>query len=371
MLEFMKETESVWERLAAEKRPLLLYGMGDGADKILAALEKVGKRPAGIFASDEFVRGQEYAGFRVQTLAALKKQFPEFVIVLAFASERPEMLARFAQLAAAYPLLAPHVPLFAGEESVSPGWLQKYEPQLTQVYDLLADDASRQVMAGALNYKLSGKIEYLQAITTQREADLQQLFRQPELDQTDPGQNAPWTYVDGGAYTGDTVREFLQLTGGKYKKIWACEPDPKNYRKLTAWVKQQGLTHISCVPKGLWSAPGVRKFSGTSGRQAALLTEGQPEPKKIISVPVTSLDVLLGEARADYIKLDVEGAEKETLAGAAGQLAGQPRIMCAAYHHDRDLFELPLALWQAHPAYRVYLRKHPYVPDWELNFFAF
>ena len=40
------------------------------------------------------------------------------------------------------------------------------------------------------------------------------------------------------------------------------------------------------------------------------------------------------------------------------------------YHHDADIFLLPLFMWQLVPEYKVYLRKHPYVPAWELNFLA-
>ena len=48
--------QSVWTRLQAEARPIVLYGMGDGADKILDRFETLGITAAGVFASDEFVR---------------------------------------------------------------------------------------------------------------------------------------------------------------------------------------------------------------------------------------------------------------------------------------------------------------------------
>lgn len=90
---------------------------------------------------------------------------------------------------------------------------------------------------------------------------------------------------------------------------------------------------------------------------------------------VESLDHLLGLARVDYAKLDVEGVEAEALRGMKDHLVPDgdgrlPQLLVAAYHHDDDLFRLPLLLWRLQPAYRVYLRKHPYVPAWELNFFC-
>ena len=83
MLDFITETTTVWEFLRTTERPLVLYGMGNGADKILTQLAALGKKPAGIFASPEFVRGQSFHGLTVQTYEALRQQLGDFVIVLA------------------------------------------------------------------------------------------------------------------------------------------------------------------------------------------------------------------------------------------------------------------------------------------------
>ena len=90
---------------------------------------------------------------------------------------------------------------------------------------------------------------------------------------------------------------------------------------------------------------------------------------------VVSVDSILGNEHADYMKFDVEGVEKEAIAGAAKHLepdrqGNLPKLLIAAYHHDEDIFALPLLLWKLQPEYKIYLRKHPYVPAWEINIFA-
>ena len=92
-------------------------------------------------------------------------------------------------------------------------------------------------------------------------------------------------------------------------------------------------------------------------------------------MPVVSVDSFLQKDHADYIKFDVEGVEKEALEGAVQHLTPDcngklPKLLVAAYHHDEDIFTLPLLLWKLQPQYRIYLRKHPYVPAWEINIFA-
>ena len=169
MLKFMQETLSVWELLRRTKKQIVLYGMGNGADKIIDWCEANGVQVQGVFASDEFVRGQQFRGFTVERYDALRARLGnDLLVVIAFAGERPEVLERFAQLAAEQEVVAPHLPLFDEKETVSAAWLQRYEEQLAYVYDRLADEQSRRVFADTLNYKLSGRISYLFDCETQR-----------------------------------------------------------------------------------------------------------------------------------------------------------------------------------------------------------
>ena len=125
MLNFMQEKLSVWELLRQTEKPIVLYGMGNGADKIVDWCDANGVQ--GVFASDEFVRGQQFRGFTVERYDVLRARLGnDLLVVIAFASERPEVLERFAQLAAEQEVVAPHLPLFDEEETVSAAWLQRY-----------------------------------------------------------------------------------------------------------------------------------------------------------------------------------------------------------------------------------------------------
>ncbi len=325
MLPFINEENTLWEYLK---------------------LAETGVPVSGIFASDEFVRGQQFHGFTVQAYSELMVLQKKVIVLIAFASELPDVMERFYKLASVHETYAPHVPVFSGEETVTAAWIKKYERELQTVYERLADAVSRETFASVLNYKLSGKLSYLQACTTNRTEDLRTIFSFGREE----------TYLDLGAYNGDTVQEFLQLTHGRYKKIIALEPDPKNFKKLTDFVRQNELKHITCLQAGVWNDCGSLELNGQQ-------------------VNVVSVDAVLGNDHADYMKFDVEGVEKEALEGAAGHLAPDgngalPKLLVAAYHHDEDLFALPLLLWKLQPEYKIYLRKHPYVPAWEINIFA-
>ena len=351
MLDFITETKDVWQNMRSCGRPLVLYGMGNGADAILDRMAAKGLTVAALFASDEFVRGQSFRGFTVEHYADIKARLGDFAVVIAFASELPEVLARFKALAAKHIVFAPHLPLYAGSEAVDVAWLAKYATRLQNVYDNLADDESRRVFANVLNYKLSGKPQYLWQCETDRREDLQQLFAFADDE----------SYLDLGAYDGDTVREFLALTGGKYACITAVEADRRNYRKLCA--KTEGLANLHTVEAAVWDEDTVLEFSDSGGRQSTLINAHKRQ------VQALKMDSLLGSEPVTYIKMDVEGAEKQALLGLKEHiLRDKPKMFIAAYHYDNDFFELPELIWQLRPDYKIYLRKHPYVPAWEMNF---
>ena len=52
------ENDCLWLRLAGEKLSVVLYGTGNGADKILDACIKYGIKISGVFAGDGFVRNR-------------------------------------------------------------------------------------------------------------------------------------------------------------------------------------------------------------------------------------------------------------------------------------------------------------------------
>lgn len=82
----------VYARLGTQTLPILMYGMGNGAEKVLAALSVHGISVSDFFASDEFVRGQSFMGKKVLSYAAACEKYGDFAVVLGFGSDREEVL---------------------------------------------------------------------------------------------------------------------------------------------------------------------------------------------------------------------------------------------------------------------------------------
>ncbi len=337
---------SLFEYLSGCDKPVYIYGMGNGAEKLKRELDDTGIPLAGVFASDEFVRGHSFLGHRVIKYSELPA---DAVILLAFGSFLPDMLERFDNMASEHEFYAPDLPLF-GEERFDERVLIERKDQIEKAYAALYDEQSRLVFKNTVLYKISGKIRYLRQMETDKSEIYTELLKVGEDEH----------YLDLGAYDGDTVRELLGFTDGKYKSITAVEPDPKNFKKLINKTPQ-----AVCLNKGVYSFCGELSFSTEASRNSSVSASGKRK------IEVDTIDNIVGDGSVSYIKMDVEGSEKDALIGAQRTLKRcRPRLLVSAYHRMWDFFELVNLMREMLPGYRLYMRHQPYVPNWETNIIA-
>ena len=158
------------------------------------------------------------------------------------------------------------------------------------------------------------------------------------------------TFVDGGAYNGDTYLELCSVAD--VKSAYLFEPDAANFSQLTRQVSQAGLM-AQCLPLGLADSYRILSFNGGSGEGAAISDFGTAH------IAVAALDDILAECTVDFIKLDVEGAELLALKGACKLIQrSRPVLALSLYHCPNDLWELPLALSSICQDYRFHVRQH-------------
>ena len=90
--------KTVWERAKETEKPILIYGTGNGADKILDELQRLDISVSGIFASDGFVRNRTFRGFPVMGYTQAKEKFGEFLTLISFGSQRQEVIENFIKI---------------------------------------------------------------------------------------------------------------------------------------------------------------------------------------------------------------------------------------------------------------------------------
>ena len=82
----------LWNYLKQTKKPIVLYGMGNGADKIIKVLENRGIEIKGVFASDGFVRSKTFHGFKLISYSEAKEQFGDMIVLLCFGSALEDVI---------------------------------------------------------------------------------------------------------------------------------------------------------------------------------------------------------------------------------------------------------------------------------------
>jgi FkbM family methyltransferase len=326
------------DELKADNLPLALYGDGWYAPYVREYLARRGLAAAAVFTDAGFTTSGEAVSFN-----EVCRRFEKFNIVIAFANAR---LAR-EKLAGLDRTRVAGIYFFdvMGEllnNTFDRAWLEANKAGFTAAYEMLTDDLSRETFRAFLSSKLGGDAEALAAVSRKEQYFPKDIIKLTEQE----------VFVDGGAYTGDTLLTFMRLTGGKCAGCRAFEPDPATAEKLKATVEKRGLRGVTVHNKGLWSAPAALPFSVWHGTSASAVS-GSGE----VSVQAETIDRLAPDAT--FIKLDVEGAELEALKGAAATIKrNRPKLAVCVYHRPGDLFEIPLFIKSLVPEYRFYLRQH-------------
>ena len=168
--------------------------------------------------------------------------------------------------------------------------------------------------------------------------------------------NSEESFVDCGAFNGDTIKEFLKRTNNEFSEIYAFEMDKDNYYDLEKFIDDLSINKkesIFAYNIGLWNESGTIKYNNKSTAASNISEKG-----KTIAC-IDQLDTILEGKTVTLIKMDIEGAEMEALNGAEKILKRQnPKLAISIYHNMADLWEIPLYIKKTVPAYKIYIRHH-------------
>ncbi len=342
----------MWDILAKETRPIVVYGMGNGADKLFLRFEKYGISVSDVFASDGFVRGHSFRGYKVKSFSEIKEQYSDFVIVLSFATNRDEVIKMLAEIDRTCEMYVPDMPVADVNEYFDREFYNNHYQEISLVYDMLSDEESKSIYAAVVNYKLTGKLSYLLDAYSEKE-DMYSLISEKEIK----------LMIDGGAYNGDTAREACKYFSS-LSQIYAIEPDRKTFKRLLKYAEAAPVK-INPINAALYSREGEGEFFASGNRNSTVSATASYE-NKAEALPFITVDSL--SLSPDYIKYDVEGAEYEALLGSLETIKkAKPVLLVSLYHRSRDMYFLPLMLAREVRGYKLYLRRLRSIPAWELN----
>jgi FkbM family methyltransferase len=216
-------------------------------------------------------------------------------------------------------------------------------PRLHALRARLADARSRDVLDGHLRMRLCADFT---GETDARDA----------LGFLGVPDSAVLSFVDGGAFDGDTLRDFLAWRHGRFGRIVACEPDRGNadsLRSFVATLDPDARARIEVREAALWSSAGHHAFAATGQVGSALSDCGAAQ------VATDTLDAMDPLSDPLLVKLDVEGAEAQVLRAASAWIRRRrPLLAISVYHRPADLVELFELVDAIGVPYRYHLRCH-------------
>jgi FkbM family methyltransferase len=226
-------------------------------------------------------------------------------------------------------------------EAITFDFVKQNADRLRVLYDRFADERSRTSFVAYLMSKTRQDMRYLPAVFERTQYFPSDIFIPTTRE----------AYFDCGAFTGDTIADFLKTVGYCYDRIWAAEPDVNNYKSLV--VNCSGLKNIALYNAGIFDHKGEMNFSARGNMLSAI------EEDALETIKVDTIDNITCDEPVTYIKLDVEGAELNALKGAAATIKNYaPALGVSIYHRQRDLIDIPAFIDSICTEYKFYFRVH-------------
>ncbi|GHV66919.1 hypothetical protein FACS1894199_11330 [Bacteroidia bacterium] len=174
--------------------------------------------------------------------------------------------------------------------------------------------------------------------------------------------------IDAGAWIGD----FSAYAASKGAISYAFEPVEDTFQLLRKTEMLNNTTQMSnnvkirgkiiSIQKGLGDKEGVAVMAiskNNSGENSIVMKIDAEDSEKI---EITTLDKFVEEnnlKRVDFIKSDIEGAERDMLRGATNVLKTfAPKLAICTYHLPDDPEVLESIIKEANPQYRVVQMRH-------------
>jgi len=163
--------------------------------------------------------------------------------------------------------------------------------------------------------------------------------------------------VDVGAHLGTFSRIALQRGA---RLVVAVEPDPVNAACFERTFEEEIANgRVRLVRAAAWHSPGSLQFEIGNASQTGHVAGAQSG--RAVTVRAVTLDDLIDELkldRVDFIKMDIEGAERHALAGARQLLAARkPRLAICIYHAPDDPVAVPRVVREANATYKTFTRE--------------
>jgi FkbM family methyltransferase len=349
---------------ASFEMPVVLHGTGQlGRESLRLFRKATGGEPVAFTDNDPELWKTSLDGIKVMDPAAAVEQWGKSGVFVAALYNPSGVIAQLRRVGAS--LVVPwHWMFAANPETFLPYWgfdvpdrILENPEQVLQAAEVWADEESQRIYLEQIRWLLTLESDALSPSLDVKDAYFDRDFITLSSEES---------FVDCGAFDGDSFSIFLQRTSGQFGSAYLIEPDPDNYENLARWseaLPPEKRTRITLHNCALGREEGVARFAATGGVDSSLDAQGE------IEVRVSPLDSLVPVSEVTFLKVDVEGGEIDLLKGSSAILGeGRSTWAVMGYHRPTHLWDIPLELAK-YDGRDLYLRR--YAEDcWERCIYA-
>jgi len=138
--------------------------------------------------------------------------------------------------------------------------------------------------------------------------------------------------VDIGAGRGEDVFAFSRAVG-PYGRVWAIEPHPVSFEILRRFGELNRLANVEPLNYACLDQPGDLQIETLPVWESNYIRAGDPTPTShpVKGARFDDLAAEHGIGRIDFLKMNIEGAERMALTGCRAALARASHVCIAAH----------------------------------------
>lgn len=336
--------ESVYQELKESDLPVVIWGLGSMSIEVEKRLEENGISAEGLFINVDPEKAHKIPRERkIFTIEELAKAFPQVNVVMGHGHyEMRDTLRQYSFVHKVYIIANPYLQY---RVTGMAEYISAHEAELKEICALLADEVSIEALRAYCAVCATNNIEYL----FDGDFCTGGMF---EMESLHIGKDE--TYLDVGAWEGDSIRGFLKQTGGAYKHIYGVEPDPDIFPVLRKNMEK--FERIDLYQYGLGKVESSFFIENKNTQSARLITAKEKTDKT--EILVKTMDTLFPAAAFSLIKIGVPFMFQDILEGGEQCIRrSKPRLIInVAADNEFKLFDTIRWIANLNIEYHIALR---------------
>lgn len=334
ILSLPAEYEDEIKKMQTGGKEIILFGAGKTAEFNLAFFADLGLNVSAFCDNSILKQGTSIRNVPVLSFESVKEKYPDayyYITTQMFYKEIRTQLLN-AGIAPSDIMKCDIIRQMTWEKGCESLYFEK-KRELDWLYNRLGDDYSRKVLMSRLAFLRTRNRDYVMAVRSEHQYFENSLFDLSSIR----------FFADLGMYTGDTILEFEKQSSAVCDVIYGFEPE----QEIMKLAKQNlsGHKNVKYIAKGTSDCDGRVNVSQSLGVMKTIESEVFFDGGAGESFEVCKLDTLLESKeiqKVDFLKMDIEGAEYQSLKGAKKLIERDKPIMAVCvYHKWDDIITIP------------------------------